>query len=329
MRLSAIGLMLTLALSIFMAPRASDAQPAGKVRRLGTLNFGAAPSAAQLQQSPFWQAMHELGWVEGQNITVERRSAEGHSERLPDLAVELIHLGVEVIVTNGTPAAQAAAQATPTIPIVTWDATAPIETGLVASLARPGRNLTGVTGIGPDFVGKQLELLREAVSSVSRVAIVWYPDNPAAGFGWQQAQLAAQTLGITVLSLEMPESSTLARLFTAITRERPDALLLFSGPFLSTHRTEIAAFAVQNGLPTFGPKSFVQVGGLIAYAASSLEVPRRVAAYVDKILKGAKPADLPVERATKFELVINLKTAQALGITIPPTLLMLADEVIR
>jgi putative ABC transport system substrate-binding protein len=329
MRLSTRWLIVIFGLGFLWPPLVATAQLAGKVRRLGILGSGAAPSAAELAQSPFWQALHEFGWVEGNNITVERRYAEGHSERLPALTAELIHLGVEVIVTIATPAALAAKQATTTLPIVMWGATAAVETGLVTSLTRPDGNLTGVTSWWPALIEKQLELLREAVPSVSRVAIVWYPDNPAAVVFWQQAQGAAQALGMTVLSLEVLESNTLERLFTAITQERPDALLLFSGPFVSAHQTEIAAFAVKNGLPTFGQKSFVQAGGLLSYGGSSREIPRLIAAYVDKILQGAKPADLPVERPTKFELVINLKTAQALGLTIPPTVLFQADEVIR
>jgi ABC-type uncharacterized transport system substrate-binding protein len=327
-----IGLLVTLALGLLWAPLLADAQPAGKVWRLGILGSGPARSAAEssaLFWQAFWQAMHERGWVEGHNITIEQRYPEGHTERLPNLAVELVHLGIDVIVTSGTPAAQAAQQATATIPIVMWRASYPIETDLVAGFARPGGNLTGVASSGPELVGKRLELLKETVPTLSRVGILWDPDNPGAVVGWQQARVAAQTLGITVLSLEVPQSSTLERVFAAITQERPDALLTFSNPFPMAHGTEIAAFAAKNGLPTLGPTAFVRAGGLIAYGPSSEEDARRVAAYVDKILKGAKPADLPIERPTTFELVINLKTAQALGLTIPPSLLFQATDVIR
>ncbi len=328
MRYSTVGSIVICLLSMLAVSLDATAQPAGKVRRLGILGTGAAPSAADPQQASFLQALHELGWVEGHNITVERRYAEGHSDRLPALAGALVHLGVEIIVAFGTPAAQAAKQATTTIPIVMWGASYPVETGLVASLARPGGNLTGIAAFGPEIHGKRLEILKEAVPALSRVGILWDPDNPGAVVGWQQAQVDAQALGITVLSFEVPQSSTLAQLFTALTQERPDALYVFPNPFPTAHRTEIAAFAAKNGLPTMGSAAFVQAGGLLAYATLR-EGPRRVVAYVDKILKGAKPADLPIERPTTFELIINLKTAKALGLTMPATLLFQAVEVIQ
>jgi len=327
-RLSSAMLTVTLALSL-VAPLAADAQPLTKVPRVGFLFPGSA-ALASLRLESFRQALRELGYVEGQNLTIENRWAEGQVERLPDLAADLVRLHVDVILTAATPAAKAAKNATNTIPIVMVDPGDPVGTGLIASLAKPGGNTTGLSSTTPDVAAKNLELLKEAVPHSSLVAFLRNAVSPAAGLAWKATQVAAPALRVQLQSVEVRSADEFATGFATITSERADALIVFPDPLTFTHRGQIVDFAAQSRLPAmFGAREFVDAGGLISYGPSFPDMFRRAATYVDKILKGAKPADLPVEQPMKFELVINLKTAQALGLTIPPTLLFQATEVIR
>jgi putative ABC transport system substrate-binding protein len=319
-----------LVLSFLVAPLAIDAQPPAKIPRLGMLLTMSRSSLRGWKGGyPFLQALRELGYVEGQTIAFEYRFADGHYDRLPQLAADLVRLGVDIIMTDGAPATQAAMHATTTIPIVLRYTTYAVETDLAASLARPGGNVTGVAAMDPEMAGKQLELLREAVPGLSRVGVLWEPEDAGSAVFWRQMQVEARKLGLTLSPLEVSGSSTLEHLFAAITRERPDALYVFPNPFPWMYRQAIADFALKSRLPMFGPRWLVDLGGLMAYGASSLDLARRAASYVDRILKGAKPAELPVERPTKYELVINLKAAKALRLTIPQSVLLRADHVIE
>jgi putative ABC transport system substrate-binding protein len=277
----------------------------------------------------FLQKLHDLGYAEGQNVSVEYRWAEGHDDRLAGLAAELVRSHVDVIVTTGTPAAFAAKQATTTIPIVMASAGDPVRSGLVASLARPGGNVTGFTVLGPELEGKRLDLLKQAVPRISRVAVLWNSANPAIRFYYQETLAAARTLRVTldpVVEVRLAEDLTggLARIAAA----RPDALIVLADRFLLAHRARIVEFASARRLPGMYPyRGYVDSGGLMSYAPSDIELFRGAASYVDKILKGAKPADLPVQEPPKFEFVVNLRTARTLGVTIPRTLLAGADVV--
>ena len=330
MRRSAIGLMLALALVV--ASLATEAQQPKNVHRIGTLSaLGTTPG-----RNPFVEAFLEgrraLGYVEGQHFVLEYRGAEGQFEGFPDLAAELVRLKVEVIVAQGTPAARAAKHATTTIPIEMVGVGDPVGSGLVASLARPGGNITGLSNLSPELVRKQLEFLKDVRPTVSRVAVLWNPANPASHLMVRAADVAAQALGVQLHLVEArgrgPDAFDSA--FAAMTNAHADALLVLADNIFFEHRRRLAELAAMSHLPTmYQGREHVEAGGLISYAASVPDVWRHGATYVDKILKGAKPADLPVEQPTRFELVINLKTAQALGITMPPSLLLLADEVIR
>jgi putative ABC transport system substrate-binding protein len=275
----------------------------------------------------FLQKLHDLGYAEGQNVSVEYRWAEGHDDRLAGLAAELVRSHVDVIVTTGTPAAFAAKQATTTIPIVMASAGDPVRSGLVASLARPGGNVTGFTVLGPELEGKRLDLLKQAVPRISRVAVLWNSANPAIRFYYQETLAAARTLRVTldpVVEVRLAEDLTggLARIAAA----RPDALIVLADRFLLAHRARIVEFASARRLPGMYPyRGYVDSGGLMSYAPSDIELFRGAASYVDKILKGAKPANLPVQEPPKFEFVVNLRTARTLGVTIPRTLLAGAD----
>jgi putative ABC transport system substrate-binding protein len=322
-------LMLILTLSVLAVPFAADAQRPAKVARIGWLAMGAGPPSPN--HKAFLHGLRELGWVEGQNIVMAYRWAEGRQERLPKLAAELVRLQVNVIVCGGgEPVILAAKQATTTIPIVMAVSAAPVETGLVASLARPGGNITGLSIQAPDAGAKRLELLKEAVPQASRVAVLWNASYPGKDLEWQETQRAARTLSIRLHSIEVRRPEDFDGAFAAIIRERPDALLTFSEPLANLHSRQIVGFAIQNQLPLMSEtKAWAETGGLLTYGASLPGLARRAAYYVDRILKGATPADLPVEQPTQFELVINLKTAKALGLTIPSSLLLLADEVIQ
>ena len=318
-----------LALSLLTAPLADAAQPPAKVPRVGFLGGAPATAIAHALES-FRQGLRELGWFEGKNIAIEYRHAEGRLERLPDLAAELVRLRVDVIVTAGTPAIQAAQQVTRTIPIVMAVGGDPLATGIVASLARPGGNITGLSLISTELSGKRLELLKEIVPAVSRIAVLSNPTDPVSAPQLRETETAARALRVQLQSLEVREPDEFERAFQAATQGRAGALLTLDGSFIFSHRTRIVGLAAKSRLPAmYGFKEFVDAGGLMSYATNLSDMYRRAATYVDKILKGAKPADLPVEQPTRFELVINLKTAKALGLTIPPSILIRADHLIQ
>jgi len=319
-----------LALGTFSAPLALDAQQPGKVPRIGVLLPGSASDDSTALEA-FRKGLRERGYVEGQSLIVEWRYAEGKLERLPALAAELVRLKMDVIVTASTPGAQAAKQATSTIPIVVATSGDPVGTGLVASLSRPGGNVTGLTHLaGLEIFGKRLELLKEVIPTVSRVAVLWNSTNPPEAAALRELQGAAQSFRVTLLPKDVRSSGEFETAFTAMTRERPDALLVIESALTFRHRGVIVDFATRQRLPTvFGDEDAAKAGGLLSYATSFPDLFRRAAVYVDKILKGARPADLPVEQPTRFELVINLKTAKALGLTIPQSILIRADHVIQ
>ncbi len=314
----------TLPLGILAAPLVAVAQQTGKVYRIGFLRR-AAPNPAGFEA--FRQGLRDLGYVEGQNSVIEQRYAAGVYERLADLAAELVGLKVDVIVVDGVLTAQAAQKVTTTIPIV-FTLGDPIQIGLVASLARPGGNVTGLTTSTEGFSGKRLELLKEAVPYVSRVAVLNNPANPA--FQLEETQEAARLLGLQLHLLEPRSPNELASAFTAMAREGVGALITLPDAMFFSERVQIAKLAAESRLPAMFPeRDFVDAGGLMAYGPNIADNFRRAATYVDKILKGTKPGDLPIEQPMRFTLVINLKTAQALKLTIPPQLLFQADEVIR
>jgi putative ABC transport system substrate-binding protein len=319
---------------LLAAPLAAEAQQAGKVFRIGYLVLGSLESPeTRPSLDAFRQGLRERGYVEGQNIIIEYRAADGRIERLPALATELVRLKVDLIVAGATPAALAAKQATDTIPIVAPNMADPVQDGLVASLARPGANVTGSTFLGPELVPKRLALLKEVLPGASRIAVLWHPG----AFGERtmkdmvkETEAAARTLGVQLQFAEVRHPDEFDRTFSAMARARADAFIVFPSVMLFNERRRIVALAAQSRLPAmYQSRQFVELGGLIGYGASITEGYRRAATYVDKILKGAKPADLPVEQPEKFELVINLKTAKALGLTIPPSLLQRADQVIE
>jgi len=311
----------TLALGVLAAPLAAPAQQApGKTARIGVLGRVSLPFDA------FREGLRELGYVEGQNIAIEYRFADGKDERLPGLAAELVRLKVDVIVAVSPPATEAAKQATSTIPIVFPVSGDPVAEGFVASLARPGGNLTGLATIGPELVGKQLELLKAVAPKVSRVAMLQNPSQQVQ----RQAEDAARALGVQLQVLKARTPSEIEAAFAAMRSQRAGGVLVMRDSVFFAQRTQIVALAAKSRLPAvYGFREQAEAGGLMAYGASTPQLFRRAATYVDKILKGAKPADLPVEQPTKFELVINLKTAKALGLTIPPSLLGQADQVIQ
>ena len=326
-----IWLLAPLTLVLLMAPLAAEAQQPARVPRIGILYTRTLPDPFI---EAFRQGLRELGYIEGQNIAIEYRSAEGKSERLPGLAAELVRLNVDVIVTGALAGALAAKEATQTIPVVIGSMSDAVERGVVASLARPGGNITGLSlAIGEAFSGKWLELLKEAVPQLSRVTVLWTGDsetNRGSAAQVMGIQNAARALGFMLQSLELRDPNALEHAFAAMSRERAEALIVIPDPPLFAHRTQIAALAAKSRLPTmYAMREYVEAGGLMSYGPSYPAMWRRAAAYVDKILKGAKPGDLPVEQPTKFELVINLKTAKELGLSIPPLLLFQADEVIR
>ena len=317
----------TLTGSLLAAPLAAGAQPAKPVPRIGFLSTDPISARAQALEA-FREGLRELGYIEGRNIAIEVRSAEGSRDRLPTLASELVTRKVDVIATSTTPAIQAAKQATKTIPIVTISAD-PVGTGLVASLARPGGNITGISLAGPELSGKQLELVTEILPKVRRVAFVWDPANAALTLRLQEVETAARTLGLQIESLEVRTSRELESALESATTKHAGALIV-PPPIAIAYRRQIGDVAAKNRLPViYEDRESVAHGGLMSYGANFADLWRRAATYVDKILKGAKPGDLPIEQPTKFELVINLKTAKALGLTIPQSLLQRADQVIE
>ena len=316
---------------LLTAPLAAEAQQAGRVPRIDFLSL-TSPSDRPPLLDAFRQGLRELGWVEGQNIVIDYRYAEGRVDRLPDLAAELVRLKVDLIVASaGTQAATAAKNATETIPIVMIYVRDPVGTGLIASLARPGGNVTGVSGYaGLEIVAKQLELLKEIVPKIRRVAILSNPANAYYQLAITELNVAARSLGVQLQLLEARGPNEFDGAFAAMATERVGALLVLSDAIFSSHRTRLADLAARSRLPAaYGVRESVEAGGLMSYGPSFLDLFRRSAAYVDKILKGAKPADLPVEQPTKFELVINLKAAKALGLEVPPLLIAQADELIE
>jgi putative ABC transport system substrate-binding protein len=318
----------TLGGGLLAAPLVAAAQPAGKVYRVGLL----APTSADAPPvQAFLQGLRELGWVEGQNIVIEQRFAEGRLDRLADLAAELVRLKVDVIAAGPTPPAVAARNATSTIPIVILGAADPVELGLVASLARPGGNITGLSwSVDFAIIGKHLELLKETLPRARRVAVLSNPANPAHSRTVAEAKAAAGSMGLQLQLLEAREPGGLAPAFAAMSRQRAQAVLVMPDGLFVASRARLAELETQHRLPSaHGLKSHVEAGSLMSYGPDLLVVWRRAASFVDRILKGARPADLPVEQPAKYELVINLKTARALGLTIPPAVLARADEVIE
>jgi len=318
--------------SLLAAPLAAEAQQAAKAPRIGFLGFNLATNP-HLHEA-FRQGLRDLGYVEGRNLVIEYRDAEGKYERLPALAAELVALKVDVIVTGGgTNAALAAKQATKTIPIVFASAGDPVTDGLVTSLARPGGNVTGSSILAPELVGKCLEQLKQALPRVSRVAVLWEPgamDERTEKDMLKRVEVAARALGVRLQFFEARGAADIDRAFSEMTRARAGALTVLPSAMFFNERRRLVDLAVKNRLPAgYTQREFVDTGGLMSYGPSLADFFRHAATYVDKILKGAKPADLPVEQPTKFELVINLKTAKALGLTIPPSLLQRADEVIE
>ena len=319
----------TLAGGFFAAPLAAEAQQPPKTARIGFMSLSSGPTPT-MDISP---GLRELGWIEGQNTAIEYRWAANREDQLPALAAELVRLKVDVIVTSSTPAAQAAKRATTTIPIVMTFVADPVGSGLVASLARPGGNITGLTTLARGLVAKRLELLKAVVPGSTRMAVLWQPGalgERAMRDMVEETQAAGRTLGLQLQFVEARRPDDVEQAFTAMREARVAGLLVFPNPMLFEARSNIAAHAATSRLPTVYPwREAASAGGLMSYATNFPDMYRRAATYVDKILKGAKPADLPVEEPTKFELVINLKTARALGLTIPPALLLRADQVIE
>jgi len=319
------------AAALLAAPFAAGAQQAAKVARIGllSLNVSASPHVFE----PFLQGLRDFGYVEGRNLAIEYRDAEGKPERLSALAAELVALKVDVIFAPGTPHALAAKQATTTVPIVFTGVTDPVTDGLVTSLARPGGNVTGLSFLALDLAGKRVELLKQAVPGVTRVAILRQPGGQGERTDTdilKAAEVAARALGVRLQFVEARGPTDLDRAFSDMTKARAGALTGLGGSMFFNERRRLVDLAAKNRLPAVYPlREFVDAGGLMSYGPNMADSFRRAATYVDKILKGAKPADLPVERPTKFDLVINLKTAKALGLTIPPSLLQRADQVIE
>jgi putative ABC transport system substrate-binding protein len=309
-------------------PLLADAQPAGKAPKIAFLS---ASSPINATVEAFRQGLRDLGYVEGRNIVIEYRWAEGRFDRLPALAAELLRLGVTVIVAGNTPAALAAKKATSTIPIILVTSGDPVGSGLAASLARPGGNVTGLSLTPtPAISGKQLELLKEAFPSITHVAVLANPANPPTAGLLKEIELAAQSLGLRLRVVQVQEPKEFGDAFATMKNERVPALLVIADPLVADNRDRIVAFAATNRLPAIYPyRLFVDAGGLMSYGADSSDLYRRAATYVDRILKGAKPAELSIEQPTKFELVINMRTARALGLSIPRQLLVRADRVIE
>jgi putative ABC transport system substrate-binding protein len=314
-----------MSLLLLIALLTAEAQQVGRVWRIAFI-VGSYAKA----QDAFTETLRELGYVEGQNILIERRFSGGRTERFQEFAAEMVRLKVDAIVVNTTPAAFAAKNATKTIPIVIPTSIDPVGAGLVASLTRPGGNVTGVAALWAELIGKRLELLKEIAPQLSRVAVLWNPANPANTSAWKEADAAARTLGVTLQSQEVRDVKDFENVFILMAKSRPDALLLLEDNLTAQFRQQIADFAIQKHLPgAFAVKESVTAGGLMSYGPSLTDLWRRAAVYVDKILKGARPSDLPMEQPTRFELTINLKTAKALGLTIPPSMLLRADQVIE
>jgi putative ABC transport system substrate-binding protein len=331
MKLRSGVLLRIVVLAVLAMPVVADAQVA-KVPRIGMLLSGAAPEPGQ--PSPLLDAfrggLRDLGYVEGQNVVIEYRWAEGRNERFSDLVADLVRLNVAVIVTSGTPAVRAAKAATSTIPIVMTSVGDPVASGFVANLARPGGNITGLSLLDADLDGKRIELLKEAVPGLTQVAILWSANDPGMTLAFSRVDVATRALGLSLQSLAVREPGEFSGAFHAASAGRAEALIVTAQPFTLRHRAQILDLVAKHRLPAmYTTRGFVDTGGLMAYGPSLSDLYRRAASYVDKILRGAKPAELPVEQPTKFEFVINLKTSKTLGLTIPPSLLLRADQVIE
>jgi putative ABC transport system substrate-binding protein len=335
-RLSAVGngknlklVVSALCAIIFALCGSSKAQTPTKIFRIGYL-APSSLSALVVRTDAFRHGLRDLGYVEGKNIVIEWRSADGKLDRLPALAAELVRLKVDVIVTTGPTGTRPAKEATSTIPIVMAQDIDPVGTGFVASLARPGGNITGLASLTPEISGKQLELLKEIVPRLSRVAVLWASSNPANAQLLREMESNAGTLGLKIQAVDIEGPKDIQTAFRESSKARADAVLVLQNGVVTPQRKELADLAIKNRLPAMYPRlQFVEDGGLISYGASFADMDRRAATYVDKILKGAKPADLPIEQPTKFELIINLKAAKQIGLTIPPHVLARADKVIK
>jgi len=322
-------LIAAITLAQFAAPIAASAQQAGRIVTIGYLGNSSPTLESNLVEA-FREGLRQLGYVEGRNLIIKFEWAEGHQERHPALARALVRLTPDVILTAGTPGTLAAKQATQSIPIVTAIAGDAVAAGLVASLAKPGGNVTGLSTLAPELDGKRLELLKEAVPKLSRVAVLRNPANPFTTIAWKAMQPAAEALAVKLQPVEASSPNDLDRALARIKAVHPDGLVLLVDRFLASYRAAIVQFVVKHRLPGMFPyPEFAQEGGLMSYGPDYADMFRRTATYVDKILKGAKPGDLPIEQPTKFELVINLQTAKALGLTIPQSLLVRAQQVIR
>jgi putative ABC transport system substrate-binding protein len=320
-----VALVVTLA----MCGAVVNAQQPAKIPRIGYLTVSSL-SANVTRVEAFRQGLRELGYVEGKNIVIDWRSGEGKLERESELVAEAVRLKVDVIVTSGPTMTRAAKQATTTIPIVMTFDSDPVGSGFIASLARPGGNITGLSALSPELSGKQLELLKEIVPTLARVAVLGSSNEPAKPNTLKEIELAAGALGVQIQFLDVPEPKDIETTFRSATKARADALVVLASAVFSDQRARVASLALSSRLPAiYFRQEFVEAGGLISYGTSFADLSRRAATYVDKILKGAKPADLPVEQPKKFELIINLKTAKQIGLTIPPNVLARADKVIR
>jgi putative ABC transport system substrate-binding protein len=307
----------------------AEAQQPTKIPRIGYLSVRSLSSVVDRREA-FRQGLRELGYVDGKNVIIEWRSAEGKLDRLPTLAADLVRLKVDVIVTTGPTATRPAKEATSTIPIVMTQDIDPVGTGFVASLARPGGNITGLSSLAPEISGKQLELLRESVPRLSRVAVLWASSNPGNARQLEEMERTARAFGVKLQFLDILGPKDIQIAFRAASKERADAVLVLQNGVAAAHRTEIAELAIKSRLPAIYPRlEFVEDGGLMSYGASFTDMDRRAATYVDKILKGRTPADLPVEQPMKFEFIVNLKAAKQIGLTIPPNVLVRADKVIK
>jgi len=322
-----IALILALILVVVAAPLAAEGQQVGKVYRIGYLSIASGPSP---RTEALRQGLRELGYIEGKNITIEYRFAQEKADRLRGLATELVNLKVDLIVTGGPTATRAAQQATRTLPVVMAWGGDPVEARFVASLAQPGSNITGLTSMATELGSKRLGLLKEAVPHISRVAVLWNPSHSEASASFRETEGATRALGLSLESIEVRSATDLEGAFRRAVTRHADALTVLLDPVTLLNEAKVAELAARSRIPSiFYERRFATAGGLMAYGPLDEDLHRRAAGYVDKILKGAKPADLPVEQPTKFELVINLKAAKALGLTIPPSLLQRADEIIR
>jgi putative ABC transport system substrate-binding protein len=328
MMASRLVFVVTLTIGVLVAPLVADAQPQVKVHRLGFLG-GASPAGYAHLVEALRQGLHDLGYVEGKNLAIEYRWAEGRYERLPDLAAELVRLKVDLIVTHGAPASLAAKQATPTIPIVMAIVGDVVATGLVTSIPRPGGNITGSTFFFPELSAKRVELLKEAVPRTARIAALTNRDNPGARPSLDAMEPIAKALKVELQTVGVRGPDDLPDAFSAMAKARIDGVVVIDDGMLIANARQVAGLAAKHRLPTIGFREYADSGGLLAYAVNFPAIWRRAAVFVDKILKGAKPGELPIEQATRFEFVVNLKTAKTLGLTIPASVLARADHVIQ